>query len=948
MANTFSRRDLLGSATAAAVSLPLVTNTPVTDDRVTGSLKLKNPKLRERGQPDIYTDQDLRFLGMPVGGLFAGTLYLGGDGQLWNWDIFNQKRDGAVERTNVEFMGETLSQGSGANYVAPVGQQSPFNQHFELIAETDKDSRVRFGKIDFRGEYPVGKVSYLHADHDVEMSLVAFSPFIPLDVDQSSYPATTLTFRIKNVGDVPAKYRLQYVTENPILIYNRKQRSDFELHTTKTSSGGLAFSATEVKSDKPTRPDTLYEDWSSGTYGKWVPSGTAFGLTPRKVSELPSYMGPVRAGTEYVVNSHQNRNGEDVGQADAHIGKLVSPSFTIDRNYINMRVGGGAHKGETCINLVVDGKIVRSVTGRDSNEMAWQPFDVRNLQGKEAHIEVVDTFTGGWGQISLGEVIFSDVSKSATPLLEALDYGTFNVEFIGGANVNVIGGNNVIGKSISLAPGVSKEVTLIIAWHFPNCDRGLPEKRNWYARKWTDASAVTSEIVSRWSKLKETTLAWNKTWYDSTLPYWFLDRTFVNTSILATTTCHRFEDGRFYFWEGIGCCAGTCTHVWGYAQAIGRVFPEVERYLRQEIDFSFAYHKDSGAIDYRAEYHQIVAHDGQCGCILRAYREHQMSKDTKFLAGIWPNVKGSMQYLMRQDKDKDGILEGAQYNTLDTAWYGKIAWISSLYLAALRACEAMATVMKDPDFAKECGTIVESGSKQMVAQLFNGEYFIHKLDSAHPESNNTNNGCHIDQLYGQSWAHQVGLPRIVPKKETVTALKSLFKYSFYDDIWEYRRKVKGIQGGRWYAAPGEPGLLMCSFPHGGAAESVGKGGDAWATMYFNECMSGFEYQAAAHMIAEDLVDEGLAVVYAIHQRYHGSKRNPYNEIECSDHYGRAMASYGAFVTMCGFQVDGPNGKMSFAPKKSGKFRCGFINEKGWGSYDRSSSGAETVTYAHTV
>jgi non-lysosomal glucosylceramidase len=924
------------------VSLPLAG--AIKADTPIQSLKAKNPKLRERTEPEIYTGQDLRFIGMPIGGLFAGTLYLGGDGQLWNWDIFNQKKDGAVERTNTEFMGEILSQGSGANYVDPVSQQSPFNQHFELIEESKPEKRIRFGKINFRGEYPVGKVEYLHADEDVEMSLAAFSPFIPLDVDQSSYPATTLTFQIKNTGTAAATYRLQYVTENPVLVFSRKKRSDFKLTASKTRSGGVLFGAESIKPDQPNRAEVLYEDWSSGTYGKWISSGTAFGTGPRKVSELPSYMGPVRAGTTFVVNTHQNRNGEDVGQADAHVGKLVSPEFTVARNFISMRIGGGAHNAETCVNLVIAGEIVRTVTGHDSNQMAWESFDVKDLIGKTAHIEVVDTFTGGWGQISLGEVIFSDVSRLSTLLEEAQDFGTFGVEFIGGASHSVAGATSVVGKSVTLNPGQTKEVTLIVAWHFSNADSNLPAKKNWYATKWSNASKVADEIVGKWSKLSAATLAWNKTWYDSTLPHWFLDRTFVNTSILATTTCHRFEDGRFYFWEGIGCCAGTCTHVWGYAQAIGRVFPEVERYLREKIDFSFAFHNDSGAIDY----HQIVAHDGQCGCILRAYREHQMSKSDAFLKGIWPNVKRATQYLINQDKGRDGILDGAQYNTLDTAWFGEIAWISSLYLAALRATEAMATVMDDQDFAKECATIAESGSKKMVSELFNGEYFIHKLDPAHPESNNTNNGCHIDQVYGQSWAHQLGLPRIVPKKETVSALKALFKYSFYDDVWEYRRKVKGIPGGRWYAAPGEPGLIMCSFPHGGAAESVGKGGDAWATMYFNECMSGFEYQVAAHMISEDLIDEGLALVYAIHQRYHGSKRNPYNEIECSDHYGRAMASYGAFVSMTGFQVDGPKGKLSFAPKKSGKFRCGFINEKGWGTYDRSSSGTETVTYAHTV
>jgi hypothetical protein len=137
---------------------------------------------------------------------------------------------------------------------------------------------------------------------------------------------------------------------------------------------------------------------------------------------------------------------------------------------------------------------------------------------------------------------------------------------------------------------------------------------------------------------------------------------------------------------------------------------------------------------------------------------------------------------------------------------------------------------------------------------------------------------------------------------------------------------------------------MCSFPTGGAAESVGKGGDAWAVGYFNECMSGFEYQVANHMIAEGMLEEGLKDVYAIHQRYRPSKRNPYNEVECSDHYGRAMASYGAFVSIAGFVNDGPNHRMSFSPKLKGRFRCAFINERGWGTYERSESGAETTTY----
>ena len=141
------------------------------------------------------------------------------------------------------------------------------------------------------------------------------------------------------------------------------------------------------------------------------------------------------------------------------------------------------------------------------------------------------------------------------------------------------------------------------------------------------------------------TRLWRDTWYDSTLPHWFLDRTFANASIPATSTCYRFADGRSYAWEGVSCCAGTCTHVWHYAQALARLFPELERITRERVDLGIAFHPESGVMGFRAEFDRNLAVDGQSGTLLRIYREHQMSGDDGFLKRNWPRIRKAFEPL---------------------------------------------------------------------------------------------------------------------------------------------------------------------------------------------------------------------------------------------------------------------------------------------------------------
>jgi hypothetical protein len=90
-----------------------------------------------------------------------------------------------------------------------------------------------------------------------------------------------------------------------------------------------------------------------------------------------------------------------------------------------------------------------------------------------------------------------------------------------------------------------------------------------------------------------------------------------------------------------------------------------------------------------------------------------------------------------------------------------------------------------------------------------------------------------------------------------------------------------------------------------------------------------------------MVQEGLAVTRAVHDRYHASKRNPWNEVECGDHYARSMASYGVFIAACGFEYHGPKQHIGFAPKLTPEnFKCAFTSAKGWGSYAQKIEGGK--------
>jgi sucrose-6-phosphate hydrolase SacC (GH32 family) len=131
----------------------------------------------------------------------------------------------------------------------------------------------------------------------------------------------------------------------------------------------------------------------------WKIEGTSFSSSPCGGS-LAMQGAVLNFQGKKLVNSFYN--------GDSTVGRLVSPSFKITGKYINFLVGGGDHKGTLSVNLVIDGKNVRTQTGPNSEAMYWANWNVAEYAGKNATIEILDNEKGGFGHITVDHIMISD------------------------------------------------------------------------------------------------------------------------------------------------------------------------------------------------------------------------------------------------------------------------------------------------------------------------------------------------------------------------------------------------------------------------------------------------------------------------------------------------------------------------------------------------------------
>ena len=769
------------------------------------------------GKQKTYTKERLNEIAFPLGGIGTGCVSFSGSGQLVDWEIFNRPNKGY--RPDYTFF-MLFAQAEDREPVFRVLEgrlQPPFQGYshgqnmyrgFGFGPPREFGSGfVRMAECAFTGYFPFCRADFSDPAVPVHVSTEAWSPFIPLNDEDSSLPVAIFDVTITNVTDKPVKTTVSLGLQNII---------------------GLPEIGKNIN--------------------KWVEGDVYRGIimtTEKHPAESP------RFGTM----------------------ALITPD----------------------------------------KDVTWQ------LQFAEK----------AW-------------FRQSESLMD--EFGTTG-EFKGTKDPIVSPDNQTnvaqLGIKAKLMPGEKTTRTFILSWLFPNFEKyWAGDKQVWktyQGNRWENAEAVASYTIKNMPRLESQTRKFADTFFSSSLPAYVLDAISSQTSILRTPTVTRLPDGTLYGWEGChvnaGCCEGTCTHVWAYAQTVAYLFPKLERGMR-EIDYALNLRQEDGHMQFRmslppgtqANHSFHAAADGQMGNVLRTYREWQISGDDEFLKKIWSSVKKSLEYAwVDWDKDKDGLMEGVHHNTLDIEYHGPETVCGSMYLAALRAGEEMAKYLGDNEAADEYRRVFESGSKLSDEMLFNGEYYYQKI----PEGSNLpyqyGPGCICDQVLGQWHSRMYGLGDLYKPENVKSAIASVFKYNFRDNFFEHHNPH------RVYALNDDKGLLICTWPKGGRPKS--------SVTYAFECMIGFEYQVGAHLIYEGFLSEGLSVCKAIRDRHDGFKRNPYNEFECGNHYARSMSNYSYLLALSGFRYSAPEKTLYFNPVIFREnFQCFFSVEGSWGSIKYRKTG----------
>ncbi|MFN0125475.1 MAG: hypothetical protein ACKV19_02185 [Verrucomicrobiales bacterium] len=95
------------------------------------------------------------------------------------------------------------------------------------------------------------------------------------------------------------------------------------------------------------------------------------------------------------------------GKSEAETGRLVSPTFPLELDFLAVTMSGGRFPQRVGVNLWIGEELVRSVTGNNDDSLETVALDVRQFRGRMARVELLDHHSGIWGHLNVDRIFLT-------------------------------------------------------------------------------------------------------------------------------------------------------------------------------------------------------------------------------------------------------------------------------------------------------------------------------------------------------------------------------------------------------------------------------------------------------------------------------------------------------------------------------------------------------------
>lgn len=765
--------------------------------------------------------------GIALGGIGSGSVELLPDGEFHYWLIANQPRITKRCQDKKVDDGES-SCGALSFWVRERKENSnPIIRKLGMKTNADDFTYRMFAwnkpieKIEFDGRFPICNLDYVDSALTCKLSLKAVSPFVPHNSDISSTPGFYLDFTVENPTDEELKISLLGSLEPNFA--NKKEGNKNSLHT--------------------------------------IGDGVGIHIEPARITNSPSC-----GNLCFSVSG----DGEKT--------YITGDFYRFIKEYV-----GNSQFGVTQESFLFD---FRENDSLPNSEIGTKPKTIPLITSLSD--TKLDSLCREYSKYPFGAALLNRI-KHCDP--DFLSSRKDKIQFLTCCCQQIFRMGKDFGacalcSELTLKPKEKKNIRFVLTWYFPN---QISEKGknlgHYYENLYKNALDANRFLTDNYENVFKKAVDFADLLYSTDLPSIYPDAWSSNLSPLIKSSVY-LKNGKFGLWEGLGYCGLHTTDITYHASfSLISLFPDLQK---KQMKMGAEHQRKDGRVhhlfdpDMNGTDNGFDRVDMNMQFVLMVLRDYLFTGDKDYLLSLWDNVKRAMDSIEKIDTDGDGLPDyDTKCNTYD-AWNfsGASAYISILWLAALKTAKVIAEKFGDDECFTKWNDILEKGKDSLEEKLWNGEYYNLWING-----NETDESLMTDQLDGEWFLRMIGMKGNLPDERIRQVIDFIFNKNFDK----------------------EQGLVNATVP-----ESKKTTIHTYKNCQAGAVWTGIGYSFSALALSVGLNNISDTIVNSMHNNQL-RLGHFWDHWECGHHYTRPMSSWSTLIAISGLSVDYEKKEITFNP-----------------------------------